>query len=75
MQDFATKLATEPRFTLDDVHFGPGQEVSSVDDVFYNQVADTLKGEGFSVPDTRTRIAETYGELDEAIAKKNTKSL
>ena len=83
LQDFATKLATSPastqteampRFTLDDVHFG-GSEVSSVEDVMYDQVADVLQGKGLSIPDTRDRIAEAYGGVDEVVAKKNTREL
>ena len=67
MQDFAAKIA-EPRYTYDDVHFGQG---AAADDGAYSQVEDLLQGDGLSIPDTRTRIADAYGPIDEALAKKN----
>ena len=66
MQDFATKIAV-PRYTYDDVHFGSAAE----DGVAYAEVADLLQGDGLPIPNTRTRIADAYGPIDEALAKKN----
>lgn len=46
-----------------------------MEDVMYDQVADVLQGKGLSIPDTRDRIAEAYGGVDEVVAKKNTREL
>lgn len=75
MQDVATKLATQPRVTFDDVHFGFGTEAPHVDDVMYAQVAELLRGDGMPNPDTRSRIEEAYGEVSETIARKNVKEI
>ena len=72
LQDVATKVGTDARmFTFDDVH-GVG---ASSEEVVYDQIADILAGEGLNIPDTRTRIADAYGELDQSTAKKNLREL
>ena len=75
MQDVATNLISEPRITLDDVHFGPGSEATTVEDIAYSQVADLLQGDGLPLPEVRTRIQDTYSDVQETLAEKNTKKL
>jgi hypothetical protein len=73
-QDISMKFGSEPRFTFDDVHFGPGNEAAPVDDAVFAQAADLLEGKGLSIPDSRSRIQDAYGD-DVSLRARNTMEL